>query len=58
MLLDNHDSHLSIEALDYFKENGVSVCSFPPYCSHKLKPLDRSVFGPFKNTLTQLAMHG
>ncbi|XP_047124175.1 uncharacterized protein LOC101240849 [Hydra vulgaris] len=37
-----------IEALDYFKENGVSVCSFPPHCSRKLQPLDRSVFGPFK----------
>nr|XP_047133687.1 uncharacterized protein LOC124811672 isoform X1 [Hydra vulgaris] len=48
LLLDNHDSHLSVEALDYFKENGVSVCSFPPHCSHKLQPLDRSVFGPFK----------
>nr|XP_047137401.1 MFS-type transporter clz9-like [Hydra vulgaris] len=48
LLLDNHDSHLSVEALNYFKETGVSVCSFPPHCSHKLKPLDRSVFGPFK----------
>ncbi|XP_047139087.1 uncharacterized protein LOC124814998 [Hydra vulgaris] len=36
LLLDNHDSHLSVEALDYFKENGVSVCSFTPHCSHKL----------------------
>ncbi|XP_047145179.1 uncharacterized protein LOC124818387 [Hydra vulgaris] len=36
LLLDNHDSHLSEKALDYFKENGVSVCSFPPHCSHKL----------------------
>lgn len=25
LLLDNHDSHLSIEALDYFKTNGVTV---------------------------------
>nr|XP_004211302.1 unnamed protein product [Hydra vulgaris] len=56
LLLDNQDSHLSVEALDYFKENGVSVCSFPPHCSHKLQPLDRSVFGPFKKTQTQLAM--
>ncbi|XP_065678145.1 uncharacterized protein LOC136093140 [Hydra vulgaris] len=46
--LDNHDSYLSVEALDYFKENGVSVYSFPPHCSHKLQPLDQNVFGPFK----------
>ncbi|XP_011870541.1 PREDICTED: uncharacterized protein LOC105563512 [Vollenhovia emeryi] len=48
LLLDNHDSHLSVEALDYFKENGVTVLSFPPHCSHKLQPLDCSVYGPFK----------
>lgn len=48
LLLDNHNSHLSIEALDLLKENGVVVLSFPPHCSHKLQPLDRSVFGPLK----------
>lgn len=48
LLLDNHDSHLSIEAIDYFKANGVTVLSFPPHCSHKLQPLDRSVYGPLK----------
>lgn len=48
MLLDNHDSHLSIEVLDYFTENGVTVLSFPPHCSHKLQPLDRTVYGPLK----------
>ncbi|KAF2897999.1 hypothetical protein ILUMI_08176 [Ignelater luminosus] len=25
LLLDNHDSHLSIEALDYFKANGICI---------------------------------
>ena len=29
LLLDNHDSHLSAEALDYFKDNGVTLLSFP-----------------------------
>ncbi|KAF2902807.1 hypothetical protein ILUMI_03378 [Ignelater luminosus] len=48
LLLDNHDSHLSIEALDYFKANGVTVLPFPPHCRRKLQPLDRSVYGPLK----------
>lgn len=48
LILDNHDSHLSIDALNYCKENGVTVLSFPPHCSHKLQPLDRSVYGPLK----------
>lgn len=51
LLLDNHESHLSVSALDNFKENGVTAMSFPPHCSHKLQPLDRSVYGPFKKYL-------
>lgn len=48
LILDNHESHLSAAVLDYFKDNGVTLLSFPPHCSHKLQPLDRSVYGPLK----------
>ena len=48
VLLDNHESHLSIDVIDFYKENGVVLLSFPPHCSHKLQPLNRSVFGPLK----------
>lgn len=48
LILDNHESHLSIKGLDFCKENGIIVLSLPPHCSHKLQPLDRSVFRPFK----------
>ena len=48
LLLDNHVSHLSLEGIDYCRENGVVLLSFPPHCSHKLQPLDRSVYGPLK----------
>ncbi|XP_071575010.1 uncharacterized protein [Temnothorax nylanderi] len=48
LVLDNHSSHLSIDSLKYAKENGIVMLSFPPHCSHKLQPLDRTVFGPFK----------
>ena len=48
MLLDNHDSHINIPLIDYCRENGVVLLSFPPHCSHKLQPLDRSVYGPLK----------
>ena len=46
LLLDNHSSHLSIDGLNIAKDNGVVILSFPPHCSHKLQPLDRSVYGP------------
>lgn len=48
LVLDNHSSHLNVETLNLAKENGIIMLSFPPHCSHKLQPLDVSVFGPFK----------
>ena len=50
LLLDNHESHLSIAVLNFTKDNGITMLSFPPHTSHKLQPLDRSVYGPFKST--------
>ena len=48
LLLDNYVSHLSVDVLQFAKDNGVVMVSFPPHCSHKLQPLDRSVYGPLK----------
>ncbi|XP_065650497.1 uncharacterized protein LOC136078641 [Hydra vulgaris] len=42
------ESHVSIVCLDLPKKNGITMLSFPPHCSHKLQPLDRSVYGPLK----------
>lgn len=48
ILLDNHESHLNLGALNYAKKNGIILLTFPPHCSHQLQPLDISIFGPFK----------
>ena len=48
LLLDNHTSHISIEAIDKAKENGLILLTLPPRCSHKLQPLDVSVYAAFK----------
>ena len=48
LLMDNHDSHVNIATLDLAKANGIVMVTFPPHCSHKLQPLDRSVYGPLK----------
>lgn len=48
LLMDNHGSHVSIGLIDYAKENGITLLPFPPHCSHKLQPLDRTVYGPLK----------
>lgn len=59
LLLDNHESHLDVEIIDFAKKNGIIMLSFPPHCSHQLQPLDKSVFGPFKKYLSssQQAWH-
>ena len=44
LLLYNHQSHLSIQLIIFCKD-------FPLHCSHKLQPLYRSIFGPFKKCL-------
>lgn len=48
LIFDNHESHISIQAIDKAKENGVVLLTFPPHTSHKLQPLDRTVFGSLK----------
>ncbi|XP_052756945.1 uncharacterized protein LOC128202057 [Galleria mellonella] len=48
LLLDNHSSHLCVKTLDLAKQNGIVMLSFSPHCTHKLQPLDVSVFGSFK----------
>lgn len=48
IILDNHESHTSIACLNYCKAEGIVLLSIPPHTSHKLQPLDRTVYGPFK----------
>ena len=55
LLLDNHESHICIKGLDFAKENGIVMLSFPPHCTHRLQPLDRSIYGPFKKYFNIMA---
>lgn len=48
LLLDNHESHISIPVLEIAKRHGIHMLTFHPHTSHKMQPLDRTVFGPFK----------
>jgi hypothetical protein len=51
LLLDYHQSHLTLRLIDLPKENGAMLLSFPPRTNHKLKPLHRSIYGPYKKLL-------
>ena len=47
-LLDNHASHISLAAIDKCKKLGIILLTIPPKTSHRLQPLDVSIFSPFK----------
>ncbi|XP_072389296.1 uncharacterized protein [Diabrotica undecimpunctata] len=49
IIMDNHDSHVSLEAITYAKAHRIVLLTIPPHTSHKLQALDTSVFGPLKS---------
>lgn len=51
LIMDNHVSHVSIEAINFAKVHGIVMLTFPPHCSHRLQPLDVGVYGPFKSAV-------
>lgn len=53
LILDNHESHVSIAVLNYCKENGIILLTLPPHTSHKTQPLDRTVFKSLKTFYNQ-----
>lgn len=53
LILDNHETHLSPEVLDKASDAGIVMVTYPPHTSHKLQPLDLSVFGPLKTYYNQ-----
>jgi DDE superfamily endonuclease len=48
LLLDNHVSHVSLEAYELCRKHGVVMVSFAPHTSHRYQPLDLTVYGPLK----------
>lgn len=51
ILLDSHESHCTIDAINFSRENGITLLIFPPHCTHKLQPLDVAINSPFKAKL-------
>lgn len=46
-LMDNHDSHCSLEAVICAKLNGVVLVTFLLHCTHRMQPLDVAIISPF-----------
>lgn len=53
LLLDNHETHLTPQVLDKASDVGIVMVTYPPHTSHRLQPLDLSVYGPLKTYYNQ-----
>ena len=47
--MNNRESHISLKSLQLFKDSGIVLVTLPAHCSHRLQPLDISVYSPFKS---------
>ncbi|GBP08585.1 hypothetical protein EVAR_7202_1 [Eumeta japonica] len=46
IVLENHKTHINVVLYD--RKNYIMILTFPPHFSHRLQPLDVTVFGTFK----------
>ncbi|MCO5601398.1 hypothetical protein L7F22_055518 [Adiantum nelumboides] len=48
LILDGHGSHVSLEVVERARDWGIDLITLPAHTSHKLRPLDVSVFKSLK----------
>ena len=48
LLLDGHQSHKTLDTIEFARENHITMITLPPHTSHRLQPLDLTFFGPLK----------
>ena len=48
LILDGHSSHVTLDVVQEARALGLDLLTLPSHTSHVLKPLDVSVFMPFK----------
>lgn len=53
LILDNHASHCSLEAITFCRDHFITMLGFPPHTTHRLQPLDVAIFGPIKTFYSQ-----
>ena len=49
LLIDRYGAHVQFNTLQLMKENWVIVIAMPAHTSHRLQPLDVSVFSVYKS---------
>lgn len=49
LVLDGHGIHIVVQITEEANKLGIDFLTLPSHTTHKLQPLDVSVFGPFKS---------
>lgn len=49
LILDGHGSHMALQTIEEVNNFGIDLLTLPAHTTHRLQPLDVSVFGLFKN---------
>ena len=52
LVLDDHNSHFLIEAIEYDMNSGIKMIRLPPHSSHRMQPLDTHFNETLKNLLS------
>ncbi|KAK2577098.1 hypothetical protein KPH14_006265 [Odynerus spinipes] len=54
LILDGHATHTkNLDAIELARENGIIMLCLPPYCTHRMQPLDVSFMGPLSTFYSQ-----
>ena len=53
LVLDGHISHINLEFLSWCEAHNIHVLAFPPHTTHRLQPLDVSLFSPLATYYSQ-----
>ena len=53
LILDGHGSHINMQFLNWCHEHRILVAVFLPHSTHRLQPLDVSLFGPLSQYYAQ-----
>lgn len=53
LLIDGHGSHLNLDFIYWCEKRNISICAYPPHSTHRLQPLDMSLFSPLSTYYSQ-----
>ena len=53
LILDGHGSHINLPFLEWCNTHNIQVIAYPPHSTHRLQPLDVSLFAPLATYYSQ-----